>query len=36
LRFPVATGATVANAKVDKVVLTFNFFDELKRLTAKK
>jgi serine/threonine-protein kinase len=36
LRFAIAAGATVANSKLDKVVLTFNFFDELKRLTTKK
>jgi Tol biopolymer transport system component len=35
-RFAVAAGARTPNAKLDKVVLTFNFFDELKRLTAKK
>jgi serine/threonine-protein kinase len=35
-RFAVAAGARAPNAKLDKVVLTFNFFDELKRLTAKK
>jgi serine/threonine-protein kinase len=35
-RFAIAAGATIANSKLDKVVLTFNFFEELKRLTAKK
>jgi Tol biopolymer transport system component len=35
-RFAIAAGSTVANAKLDKVVLTLNFFDELTRLTAKK
>jgi len=36
LRFAIAPGSTATSAKLDKIVLTFNFFDELKRLTAKK
>jgi serine/threonine protein kinase/Tol biopolymer transport system component len=35
-RFAIAAGAQGGNANLDKVVLTLNFFDELKRLTAKK
>ncbi|HEX7793488.1 MAG TPA: protein kinase [Vicinamibacterales bacterium] len=35
-RFVIATGAQGSNSNLDKVVLTLNFFDELKRLTAKK
>jgi len=35
-RFAMAPGQTVAEEKQDKVILIFNFFDELKRLTAKK
>ena len=33
-RFAIAAGATGGDAQLDKVVLTFNFFDELKRLTS--
>jgi serine/threonine-protein kinase len=36
LRFAIAPGSAATNAKLDKIVLTFNFFDELNRLTAKK
>jgi serine/threonine-protein kinase len=35
-RFVIAAGAQGSNSNLDKVVLTLNFFDELKRLTAKK
>jgi serine/threonine-protein kinase len=35
LRFAIAPGSTATSAKLDKIVLTFNFFDELNRLTAK-
>jgi Tol biopolymer transport system component len=35
-RFAFAAGQTSGSAKLDKVVLTFNFFDELTRLTAAK
>ena len=35
-RLAIAPGQTAANAKVDKVVLVFNFFDELARLTSAK
>jgi eukaryotic-like serine/threonine-protein kinase len=35
-RFAIAAGQTSIDAKVDKVVLAFNFFDELKRLTSAK
>jgi serine/threonine-protein kinase len=36
LRFAVAAGAANGDSQLDKVVLTFNFFDDLKRLTTKK
>jgi len=35
-RLALAPGQTSVNAKVDKVVLIFNFFDELTRLTSRK
>ena len=35
-RLAIAPGQTASNAKIDKVVLIFNFFDELTRLTAAK
>jgi serine/threonine-protein kinase len=35
-RLAIAPGQTTVNARVDKVVLIFNFFDELTRLTAGK
>ena len=36
LRLAVAPAVSNGSAKLDKVVMTFNFFDELKRITAKK
>jgi eukaryotic-like serine/threonine-protein kinase len=35
-RFAIAAGAADGSARIDKVVLTFNFFDELKKLTSPK